>query len=131
LVALLEHTPDLYLNEIQLQLLLVHNVEVSLATLLRTLKRLRYSSKKVGVRFFTCPLYIYNFFQLSWAAAECSVLQRHGYKHKISHYLPDYLVFADKAAVNILTTYHTNGTGGNKQSMQRPHVTNACGLHLE
>ncbi|KAJ7196591.1 hypothetical protein B0H12DRAFT_985715, partial [Mycena haematopus] len=79
----LEHTPDMYLDELQLQLLLVHDIEVSLATLSRTLKRLGYSNKK-----------------LSRVAAERSASKRRAYKHEIGNYPPEYLVFADEAAVN-------------------------------
>ena len=49
MLALLEHSPDLYLDEIQEQLQVQHNVEVSLATIWRTLKRLGIGLK--GVRF--------------------------------------------------------------------------------
>ena len=39
MLALLEHTPDLYLDEIQEQLQEQHNITVSLKTISRTLKR--------------------------------------------------------------------------------------------
>ena len=42
-----EHIPDLYLDEIQEQLLLLHDCDVSLDTISLTLHRLGYSSKKV------------------------------------------------------------------------------------
>jgi arginine repressor len=48
MLSLLEHTPDLYLDEIQEQLADVHELEVSLATISRTLKRLGLNSKKVS-----------------------------------------------------------------------------------
>jgi transposase len=47
MLALLEHMPDLYLDEIQEQLHEQHDVSVSLAALSRILKRLGISSKKV------------------------------------------------------------------------------------
>jgi hypothetical protein len=47
MVALIEHSPDIFLDEIQEQLLIQHDLDVSLATIYRTLKRLGYSSKKV------------------------------------------------------------------------------------
>ncbi|KAF8135911.1 Homeodomain-like protein, partial [Mycena galopus ATCC 62051] len=46
MLALLEHTPDMYLDEIQEQLYNQHDVDTSLATLSRTLARLGISSKK-------------------------------------------------------------------------------------
>ncbi|KAF8209492.1 hypothetical protein K438DRAFT_1428543, partial [Mycena galopus ATCC 62051] len=47
IIALLQRQPDLYLDEIQLQLIMMHNMHVSLPTLCRTLHRLGYTSKKV------------------------------------------------------------------------------------
>jgi transposase len=47
LLALIDHTPDIYLDEIQEELYLQHDVDVSLATISRTMKRLGLSSKKV------------------------------------------------------------------------------------
>lgn len=47
MTALLEHSPDIYLDEIQEQLAEQHNISVSLASISRTLKRLGISSKKV------------------------------------------------------------------------------------
>jgi transposase len=47
MIALLEHSPDMYLDEIQEQLGDMHGIDVSLATVCRTLKRLGYSNKKV------------------------------------------------------------------------------------
>ena len=47
MLALIEHTPDIYLDEIQGRLLELHNINVSLSSVRRTLKRLGMSSKKV------------------------------------------------------------------------------------
>ena len=47
LLALIDHTPDIYLDEIQEQFSIQHDLDVSLATISRTLKRLGISSKKV------------------------------------------------------------------------------------
>lgn len=49
MLALIEHTPEIYIDEIQEQLLYLHNIKVSLPTITRTLKRLGYSSKKVCI----------------------------------------------------------------------------------
>lgn len=47
MIAILDRDPELYLDEIQDELYEQHNVDVSLSTIYRTLKRLGYSSKKV------------------------------------------------------------------------------------
>ena len=47
MLALIEHSPDIYLDEIQEQLHEFHEVDVSLSTISRTLKRLGIRSKKV------------------------------------------------------------------------------------
>jgi transposase len=47
MLALIDHTPDIYLDEIQEQLFLQHDLDVSLSTISRTMKRLGLSSKKV------------------------------------------------------------------------------------
>ncbi len=47
MLALIERSPDIYLDEIQGQLLELQDIEVSIATISRTLKRLGMSSKKV------------------------------------------------------------------------------------
>ena len=47
MLALIEHTPDIYLDELQEQLFIQHDLDVSLATISRTLHRLGIGSKKV------------------------------------------------------------------------------------
>jgi transposase len=47
MLALLEHSPDLYLDKIQEQLEVQHDVEVSIAAIWRMLKRLGIGSKSV------------------------------------------------------------------------------------
>lgn len=47
MLALLEHTPDLYLDEIQEKLSDMHDLTLSLTTIARTLKRMGIGSKKV------------------------------------------------------------------------------------
>jgi hypothetical protein len=47
MLAMLEHSPDLYLDKIQEQLSAVHALKLSLKTISRTLKRLGIISKKV------------------------------------------------------------------------------------
>jgi len=48
MLALIEHSPDIYLDEIQESLLEQHDINVSLPSISRTLKRLGMSSKKVS-----------------------------------------------------------------------------------
>jgi transposase len=47
MLGLLDHSPDMFLDEIQDQLFHQHGIDISLATISRTLKRLGISSKKV------------------------------------------------------------------------------------
>ncbi|KAJ7438980.1 hypothetical protein FB451DRAFT_976375, partial [Mycena latifolia] len=47
MVALIDHSPDIYLDEIQEQLYNQHEVDTSLATISRTLARLGISAKQV------------------------------------------------------------------------------------
>jgi hypothetical protein len=54
MLSLIEHFPDIYLDEIQEQLRDLHDVDVSLATIYQTLKRLGIGSKKV------CGLILYR-----------------------------------------------------------------------
>jgi hypothetical protein len=65
MLALLEHSPDLYLDEIQEQLEVQHNVEVSVATIWRTLKRLGIGSKSVCPAYSTPSLWAYDIMRSS------------------------------------------------------------------
>ncbi|KAJ6534367.1 hypothetical protein B0H19DRAFT_964697, partial [Mycena capillaripes] len=47
ILALIDHTPDIYLDKIQEQLYIQHDLDVSLATVLRTTEQLGLSSKKL------------------------------------------------------------------------------------
>ncbi|KAF7335978.1 DDE family endonuclease [Mycena sanguinolenta] len=92
MLGMLDHSPDLYLDEIQEQIASVHGIEISLSTITRTLKRLGMTSKK-----------------LSRTAAERCEDSRREFVLEVGKYPPEYLVTADEAAVNILTTYRNNG----------------------
>ena len=48
LLALLQHSPDVYLDELQEQLKEQHNIKVSISTISHTLKQLGITSKKVS-----------------------------------------------------------------------------------
>ncbi|KAJ7303475.1 hypothetical protein DFH08DRAFT_722169 [Mycena albidolilacea] len=88
MLALLEHTPNMYLDEIQEQLYNQHDVDTSLATLSRTLSRLGISSKK-----------------LSPQAAERCANARHDFIMEIGAEPADNIVCGDESAVNVLTSY--------------------------
>ncbi|KAJ7771327.1 hypothetical protein DFH07DRAFT_714913, partial [Mycena maculata] len=90
MLGLLDHSPDLYLDEIQEQIASVHGIEISLSTITRTLKRLGMTSKKA-------------------TAAERCEDSRRDFALEVGKYPAEYLVTADEAAVNILTTYRNNG----------------------
>ncbi|RDB26780.1 hypothetical protein Hypma_005272 [Hypsizygus marmoreus] len=92
MLGLIEHSPDIYLDEIQEQLLEQHGLDISLATIWRTLKHLGIGSKK-----------------LSKAAAECCDEARHKFALEIGNEPPERIVTRDKSAVNILTTFRANG----------------------
>ncbi|KAJ7189358.1 hypothetical protein GGX14DRAFT_326455, partial [Mycena pura] len=92
MLALIDQTPDIYLDEIQEYLYIQHDVDVSLATISRTLHRLGYGSKK-----------------LSKPAAERCADARRDFIMAIGNEPVDRIVCADESAVNILTSYRRNG----------------------
>ncbi|KAJ7198941.1 hypothetical protein GGX14DRAFT_325846, partial [Mycena pura] len=92
MLALLDRSPDMYLDEIQEHLYLQHEVDCSLATICRTLHRLGIGSKK-----------------LSRHAAERCEAARRAFLMEIGDEPADYFVCADESAVNILTSYRRNG----------------------
>ncbi|KAJ6532396.1 hypothetical protein B0H19DRAFT_1005033, partial [Mycena capillaripes] len=96
-LALLDHTPDLFLDEIQEALFIQHDIDVSLATICRTLHRLGISSKKART------------LTLSRQAAEQCVHTRRDFLMEIGNEPADRIVCTDESAVNILTTYRRNG----------------------
>lgn len=110
MLAVLDHSPDIYLDEIQAQLSEMHDLNVSLATIYRTLKRLGIGSKKVSLPSLFWTLTILSLpYQLSKAAAERSEEARRAFRLEIGAEPPERIVTADESAVNILTTYRQNG----------------------
>ncbi|KAJ7194135.1 hypothetical protein GGX14DRAFT_378286 [Mycena pura] len=91
MLALIDQTPDIYLDEIQEYLYIQHDVDVSLATISRTLHRLGYGSKKVRSLRFRCADVRRDFIMA------------------IGNEPVDRIVCADESAVNILTSYRRNG----------------------
>ncbi|KAJ7340828.1 hypothetical protein DFH08DRAFT_646366, partial [Mycena albidolilacea] len=92
MLGILEHSLDLYLDEIQEQLSAVHGVEMCLRAINCTLKRLGMTLKK-----------------LSKPATERCEQARCGFAFEVGKYPANYLVTADESAVNLLTTYCVNG----------------------
>ncbi|KAH7910153.1 hypothetical protein BJ138DRAFT_974421, partial [Hygrophoropsis aurantiaca] len=92
MLGLLEHSPDLYLDELQDQLFVLHGLDVSLAIIARTLKQLGITSKAI-----------------SCVASELSEEARRNFAYEISKETPDRIVCVDESAVNVLTTYWLNG----------------------
>ncbi|PPQ84100.1 hypothetical protein CVT24_002275 [Panaeolus cyanescens] len=92
MLALIEHSPDIYLDEIQEQLEDQHDIVVSLSTIYITLKRLGMSLKK-----------------LSRVAQERCEDARRAFVLEIGGEAPERIVTADESAVNLLTSYRQNG----------------------
>jgi hypothetical protein len=109
MLGLLEHSPDLYLDEIQEQLLDQHDCDISLAAIWRTLKRLGIGSKKVSLRSTCMGLLKEEGLQLSKAASERCADARRTFSLEIGQEPVERLVCADESAVNILTSYRDNG----------------------
>lgn len=113
MLALIENSPDIYL-ELQEQLPEQHDVKIIMFSILRTLKRLGMSLKKVRFIFSVhqitfdvnaCECLLFSHLQLSCAAAERCKEARQDFALNVGQYPPECLVTADEAAVNILTTY--------------------------
>lgn len=109
MLALLDHSPDIYLDEIQEELADIHSVNVSLATISRTLKQLGIGSKKVNISSSLLSSPLIHDPQLSKSAAECSEEACHQFQLEIGAETPERIVTTDKSAINILTTYQHNG----------------------
>ena len=92
--TLLSEKPTLYLDEIQEQLASTYHISVSLTCLIRTLRRMHYSSKAVIK-----------------AAAERDDLLRAAYMNYIAVEVPDpsMLMFADESAVDRRATARKRG----------------------
>lgn len=81
LESLLERTPDLYLRELQRDLIVNRHVDASLGTISRTLKRRGLTRKKLGI-----------------TASERDEEARNEYRTRIRQYSPDQLVFVDESS---------------------------------
>ncbi|KAJ6514507.1 hypothetical protein C8R47DRAFT_939400, partial [Mycena vitilis] len=96
MLGMLDHSPNLFLDEIQEQLSAVHGIELCLRTISRTLKRLGMTTKKASI------------LRQAPAAERCEE-DRRDFVFEVGKYPAEYLVTADESAVNILTTYRLNG----------------------
>ncbi|KZV85451.1 hypothetical protein EXIGLDRAFT_577118, partial [Exidia glandulosa HHB12029] len=86
LLALIKHSPDLYLDEIAEELYYMHGIEPGLSTIHETLRFLGFGDLKC----------------LSKRAREKSVAKIFDYVMQAGAEEPDRLVFADETAVNVL-----------------------------
>jgi hypothetical protein len=109
MLAMLEHSPDLYLDKVQEQLSVVHGLELCLMTISRTLKWLGMTSKKVRNLHQIRRQLNAKHSQLSKPAAERCEEARRDFAFEVGKYPADYPVTADESAVNLLTTYRLNG----------------------
>ncbi|KAF8888944.1 hypothetical protein CPB84DRAFT_1623949, partial [Gymnopilus junonius] len=105
MLGLLEHSPDLYLDEIQEQLEEQHGVETSLSTISKMLKCLGMHDFMI----ITMNLTHSSSFWLSKVAQEHSEEAQCAFVLAVGNEPPEWLVTADESAVNILTSYHQNG----------------------
>jgi hypothetical protein len=92
--ALLEQTHTIYLDEIQEKLLTQHDIDISITTLLQTLRWLHFSRKCVSI-----------------CALECNDLVRLVYMNHITDIVPDLnmLMFINEPAKNDHTMRHSKG----------------------
>jgi len=95
--------PDLYLDELALDLTETLGVTPALSTIHRTIKHLGFTTKK-----------------LSKVAQERCEVRRRDFLFKIGDETPDRLVFTDESAVNLLTAYRSKGRA---QKGERAHKT--------
>lgn len=91
-LAILAHSPDLYLEEIRDELWYRHNVNVPLSTLDYNLKELDITTKSLSKR-----------------AIEQTLDKRVSYLVEAGVELAERFVFVDESAVNMLTTYRSRG----------------------
>jgi hypothetical protein len=100
----LSSTPDLYLDELRLELEATLGTAVSLSTIWRTLKDGGFTMKKVSILFYNIS-FILRLVQLSKIAIERSAERRSDYLLRIGGYEPNQIVFVDESAVDRRTTY--------------------------
>ncbi|KIJ32575.1 hypothetical protein M422DRAFT_184311, partial [Sphaerobolus stellatus SS14] len=101
LVSLLEHSPNLYLDELVEELEVQHGIHVSIFTVWRTLQRLGLQHKK-----------------LSHIAAECSEAARTAFQWAVGGESPECLVYTNESAIGLHTTYRLMGWSQRGQQVQ-------------
>ncbi|KIJ34756.1 hypothetical protein M422DRAFT_263111 [Sphaerobolus stellatus SS14] len=92
LVSLLEHSPDLYLDELVEELEVQHGIHVSIFAVWRTLQRLGLRRKK-----------------LSRIAAECSEAARTAFQWAVGVESTECLVYTNESAIYLHATYRLKG----------------------
>jgi hypothetical protein len=108
MLALLDHQPDIYLDEIAEQLMEQLDISVLLSTIHMTLKLLGVTTKKVSQIFYSVQL-LPTLLQLLRVAAEHCEDVRQLFLYNIAQEPAWRLVFVDESSVNLLTTYRTTG----------------------
>ena len=98
-------TPDVYLDELCLELEENHGVSIATSTIWRTLVKGGYSMKKARSQTNWAEYVTNSMFQLSRTALERSIEKRSMFTARIGTYEPNQLVFVDESAVDCCTTY--------------------------
>ncbi|KAF8590343.1 hypothetical protein K439DRAFT_1330319, partial [Ramaria rubella] len=101
MLKILEHKPDMYLDEIALELMDKLGLSISLSTVHRSLKLLGITAKK-----------------LSKVALEHCETRRMAFLFEISDEPINHLVFMDKSALNTLISYWSMGRAPKGQRVQ-------------
>ena len=100
----LNESPDLYLDELRMELQETCGTSVSISTIWRTLVKGGYSMTKVNLTS-RCRTDTHKVSQLTSTAIERSEEKRQDFAARIGTYNPSQLVFIDESAVDHRTTY--------------------------
>ena len=101
----ISNTPDVYLDELRLELEENHGVSIAMSTIWRTLVKGGYSMKKARSQTNWVEYVTNSMFQLSRTALERSIEKRSMFAARIGTYEPNQLVFVDESTVDHHTTY--------------------------
>ncbi|KIJ24496.1 hypothetical protein M422DRAFT_84720, partial [Sphaerobolus stellatus SS14] len=104
LVSLLEHSPNLYLDELVKELEVQHGIHVSISTVWRTLQRLGMWHKKVCC-LFDAPL-VYSH---SPVVSECSEAARTAFQWAVGVESLECLVYTNESDIDLHATYRLMG----------------------
>ena len=107
MLALIDRTPEIYLDEIAEELFNLHGIIISVPTIYRTIKAAGLTHKKVY--FLYSILHITHVSKLSKVAVERCEVKRTEYLLSIADEPVQNLVFVDECAINQVNTYQQNG----------------------